>query len=236
MEQNEPFAVQNLSARADSRVVKIVAISLALLAIIAVIGLVVINSFPELIFSPKNMYLMSEKNTAEYLEKQIDSYNKDAFVQDSLKVYNTPYKQQSDISLKLKKGNFTGPEAQQLEMINNILSNSKISLDESVDVKNDKSRAKVSVVVKGNKLIDVDAFMGKDQAGVIIPVLFNKYITLNPQDFRTAAEKLGISDAPRKIITDNDIINAIHIDKKELQRIQKDYIKFFTSNITNKDI
>lgn len=235
MEQEEFMYTQEYVERTNSKAFKIVFIILGIMAFLALSSLVIYNLFPEVI-PTKYMYFLAEKKTVDYFEKQIDGYNKDEFIQDQMKIYSTPYQLQSDITLNLKAGNLIGQEAQQFEMINEILKTSKITLVQNEDVKNEKARAKMSLVIKGTKLIDADMFLEKNSAGIKIPALYNKYIVLNPQDIRTACKKIGVNDVPKKLITNNDIINAIHIDKKELKNIQKDYIDFFKNNITSKDV
>jgi len=224
--------------KANSKVKMILLVLVIIAALISVSALAVINFFPEVIFSlmPKNMYLLVENQAKEKLEKQIGDSFKDGFVQDSIKAFNNPHKSQSEVSAKLKTDKLTGSLAEQFNSANEIISSSKLTFTRAADYEKEQVSNSLSLMVKGNDLLQAELFLDKEKAGFGIPKIYNKYFTVNTDNLSPLMETLGQTNGLKKFPTDVDIIKAIKFDKKELENVAKDYAKFYADYISDRDV
>lgn len=227
------------STKANSKVKMILLVLLIIAALISVSALAVINFFPEVVFSlmPKNMYLFVENQAKGDFEKDIQKILNDADVKDLLTISETPYKDEMELTFKIKTDNLTGAEADQIKKVNELLLiPAKLVLSENTDYKNEQIRQKISLIYQNNKMLEADMFMNKERVGISVPTIYNKYFTVNIKDLAPVWEKFGQTTGPKKLVTNMDIIKAIKIDKKELESIINDYAKFYADFIKDDEI
>lgn len=232
MEENGMPGVQEFSnGEKSGKGKKIAIVILMILVLLSAGALAAVNFFPEVIFSPKTIYLMAEKQNMMLLQKQIDDYFNDGFVKDGLKVYSTPFSSNSELTFKYKLDNFQGQEAEQLKMINNILSASKLVINASSDYKNEKTKGEYKLNIKGNDLITAEVFADKKKIGIRVPAFYNKYVVVNGDDMAPVFEKFNQPVQMRKIITNADIIKAIKFDKKEAFDLVNGYSEYLAKQL-----
>lgn len=236
MDEFNSGVTQEYSKQAGSKSKKILFGALILLGVLCIGALTVVSFFPEVILSPKNLYLLAEKQAGSNFLKQMDNYFSDGFVKDILKIYDTSYENKGEVRLNLKADNLTGTEAQQFNSINDLLSSSKLIFQENADLKNDQDRVKASLLLRDSKLLDADLFVNKEQAGISIPTIYNKYFTLNTNDLTPIYEKLGQKAGPKKLVMSSDVLKAIKMDKNDINLVEKDYSKFWADYVTDKDV
>ncbi|MGE5474561.1 MAG: hypothetical protein ACM3UU_10110 [Ignavibacteriales bacterium] len=202
-----------------------------ILVLLAAGALVVVNFFPEVVFSPKIMYLMAEKQNITLVEKQIDDYLNDGFVQDSLKTFSTPYSNNSNLTFKYKLDNLEGQGLEQIKLINELLSKSKLVINSSTDNKNEKSKAEIKLNVGGNDLVTAEMFADKKKIGVKLPTFYSKYILVNGDDLAPVYQKFGQPVQMKKIVTNSDIMKAIKFDKKDAYALTKEYSEYIAKQL-----
>lgn len=201
---------------------KIILGCLIILFLLCVGSFVVLSYFPEVIFSPQTLYLQAEKNAGNNFIKTLNNLFDDDMYKTILKAYETPYAYKGEISLK------------------DILTSSKLTFDILEDIKNEKVRNKFSLIIKGNKLIDVDIFQNKNLLGIKVPVLYSKYITLDGDNLLPIYEKFNLPSEglPKKLIRDSQVFEILDLPnaKKELNEIIPNYIKFYADFMKNADV
>ena len=231
MEEN---GVPNTQEISDSQKPKkgmpkaIIVVFILLLLCVSALG--VVNFFPEVI-PAKMIYMMAEKQNITLFQNQVDQYMNDGFTKDALKVFDTPYTGNSELTFKYKLDKIQAAEVAQLKIINNILSASKLIINETADNKNEKAKVDYTLNVKGNDLIKIEAFADKKKIGIKIPVFYDKYIVLNADNMAPIFEKFGQPVQFKKIVTNADIMKVIKFDKKEAFTIMNEYGEYLLKQL-----
>jgi len=207
---------------------------LFILVLLCAGGLGVVNFFPEVI-PAKMVYMLAEKQNIMQVQKQIDGYMNDGFVKDALKVYNTPFKNDTTVTFKFKPETLQAPEAAQLKVINDILSSSSLKINESSDYKNEKTKAEYILNVKGINLLNAEMFLDKKKLGFKIPAFYNKYIVVNGDDLAPVYEKFNKPVEMKKLVTNSDILKAIKFDKEEAFRLMNNYGEYLVKQLNDKN-
>ena len=240
MNQINHDVLPKYTQRVKSKSGKVLLVIVLLIAFLVINAFVILNFFPQVVLSPKNMYLVAEYQAKNKLISQIGDFFNDGFVKDSLKTFSTPFSNTVDLSMKLKPEKFTGAMGQQVKQqlasINDLLSSSKITVSQGVDYKQEKMNEKISLNIKGNEMLNSEFSFDKDRLGISIPAIYNKYITLNTKDLTTVNEKLGQTGGLKKIPTPFDFMKAVKLDNKDLDKVVKDYSDFFANYISNNDV
>lgn len=232
MEENGVQNTQEFSNTRKSGKGKTVAIVVVMiLVLLSTVALVVVNFFPEVIFSPKMIYLLAEKQNINGIEKQIDDYLNDGFVKDAFKTLSTPYSDNTELTFRYKLDNPQGQQIEQLKMINNILSKSKLVINSSTDNKNDKRKTEIKLNIGGNDLITSEIFVDKKKIGINLPNFYNKYILVNGNDLAPVYEKFGQPVQMKKLVTNSDIMKVIKFDKKEADSLLSEYTGYIVKQL-----
>ncbi|MGE5329144.1 MAG: hypothetical protein ACM3KR_06545 [Deltaproteobacteria bacterium] len=207
---------------------------LFILVLLCAGALSVINFFPEVI-PAKMIYMLAEKQNIMQIQKQVEDYMNDGFVKDALKVYDTPFSNSSELTFKFKPETLQSPEAAQLKVINDILSSSKLTINQSSDYKNDKNKAEYILNIKGNDLIKAEMFMDKKKLGIKVPAFYDKYITIDGNNMEPLFKKFGQDVQMKKLVTPSEMFNAVKFDRKEVYNLIDDYSKYIIKQLKDKN-
>jgi hypothetical protein len=209
-----------------------------LIVIIALVVIIVIASSAvayakfDVFKSPKTLYLQSELNS---LNSTNDSFsllkNKiDAEVQPLL---DKPAHYMFDIS------NLTIDTVQldaQTQSIMDLIKKTKLGYDIKQDWKSNTSLGKLNLNIDNKDLINIETAFNKEKLAIRIPEIFDKYGYINFKDLETLQKKLNANNLPKKIVTYQDLINAVSIKQKELSEALMPYALLYAENIDPKQV
>jgi hypothetical protein len=198
-------------------------------------GFAALKFFPYLIFSPKTIYSIAERQQQVNMKKDISQAFDDAFVQDILSKVQRSYSQQDEITAKMNLYRLTPKEFNAFNKTNRFLSALKLTMAQAFDPKTEQATSNVSLLFKNNKMIDLAMFVDKNQLGINFGSIYNKYLILDRNNLKPAFKSLGQPNGPKRILTNVDIVKAIQFNTKEAEGILNDYSKTYIKYLKPSD-
>ncbi len=184
----------------------------------------------DLFKSPKLVYLEAENKLFSQLAKTWRESH-DQYYKDYVKPYlENPVRSTMEMSASLKGLELPDPN---LWLVLDILEKSKVIVESSVDQKNQQYYTKFDVALEGNKLIGFETFVDKTKFGFGVPLIYNKYAVVDLKDRDKLKEKFGVHALPKKILTYNDIMDALQVPQGERDALLKDYAKVYVDSLKN---
>ncbi|MDK2934583.1 MAG: hypothetical protein PWP27_2393 [Clostridiales bacterium] len=183
--------------------------------------------------TPKELFLEAEYKNFKTIAEKI----KKAKEQERVKLAKYLLENSAHITTELS-GDFSidGVNDPQLNMIREMLKKAKIVIDTKNDSKQKKNLAEISLQLSGTNLFDVHIYQSDKKLGFKVPVLYDKYFVLDGNNLQKSLEKVDYyGEVPNKIITNEDIKNAVKLPKEQLQSIGLDYGKFILSTLKEED-
>lgn len=215
---------------------KFILVTLGIIVILLLGLLCVANAFPQLIFSPKMMYLGYEYKNFQGLQKDWNEYLENSFVKDSMQAFEKPTKSSTIVKFDFSTPVNSDPNTLQ---IYNLLKKSQLTLDQYIDVKNQKDKSSISFKMDGKNFVSLDTFSSSDKMGISLSPIYDKYITFDKNNLKEVYEKLQIKDGPSKIISGYDLLKIVKFSKEDQDYIKtklEAYGKIATDNVDKKDV
>ncbi len=183
--------------------------------------------------TPKELFILSELNSYNQTINGI----KERYVDDlefQKKAINSPTKTNIELSGDLSvNGRMTPSNTDEVDVIKNIVKNSKITISSSSNPLQQINQNLVSLVFKGSTMVDAELFQSKDRVGLKVPVLYDKYLYLQPSQFGNMARKLDpYYEGPEQIDLNQFSGKNLSNKQKEWKKIGLKYGKFIISNLS----
>lgn len=152
-----------------------------------------------------------------------------------------PYNSKGTTTFKLKNydkltSKMGAEEAAYIKQAVDLLNRSKFIVDESRDYKKGQMKQKTSVILNNKNLFDINVVQNNNIIGISVPVFYSKYFTFDKNNLTPVYQKFGITNGPKKIITDMDVFNAIKVSPSDLEGLLKSYGLMYVSAIAEEDV
>jgi len=211
-------------------------IAAIVIIVVAVVGVVFFFRRPKNI---KDTYFQIEKENIETRISEAEKNYNDKMAK-TRPFREQPSRTRYELSFKLQPYNanqntqdfFGVLPSQAIDIINS----AKIVLNSRYDIKNELKLGALSLLVESQSFIDINTFQNKNQMGIQVPVIYDKYFVFDNDNISTIFQKFGANIPIKKIITLSDIKNNINCSPSEFQQIFIDYLKFLQENITDDQI
>jgi len=220
--QNEVVKEQQVKTKKSKLPIIIIAALLLIVAVFA--GLYFFTD----LFKSKTQVFAEKLTTKQSIQKQIEEAKKLAE-----RMEKEPYKSETKLTLDVgKELNYLAQSHVGID-----LSKFEISDVTQSDTKNTESN--ITAKYNNKNIITIDTIQKDNVIGLRVKDLYSKYVTLENYNLRNVFEKFGVTDTssiPNKLLTSKDIINAITITDKDMDRIEEKYSKVISDSIKSKDI
>ncbi|MCQ6277095.1 zinc ribbon domain-containing protein [Bacillus sp. V3B] len=179
--------------------------------------------------SPKELYLLSEYKTFQQSVTELETKYGDT-IEFQEKALEQPSQSEVVLSGDLELDSAAGdPE---FEMMRELLSAASISAKTVQDPVNKQGHYSLALNVENKKAIDVELFQSKDQMGIKVPLLYEKFFYLN---FNEYGEFMRMIDpyyvGPETLeLSDLELKNFIVTDK-EKEYLQEQYSEFLLTEL-----
>ncbi|MFM1653576.1 hypothetical protein ACI7RC_15900 [Brevibacillus sp. B_LB10_24] len=204
-----------------------IVVALILVVVVGTVAAMAMSAFK----SPKAVYLSAElkgvQETTKWVTEGMDKYKQSIAPYLEKPVYTTM--EISDLTIGPVPGD---PE---LSHMLDVLKEATLSIDSAVDEKNGKKYSKVSLALKNNHLLGLEVFSDQERMGFGVPEIYNKYGIINLKDVDEFNKKYG-ADLPKKMMSYQDLAEAIKVDQSELLPIAAVYGKLYADSITDEQV
>lgn len=183
--------------------------------------------------NPKTIYLQSELKEIQKMNSIMS--DTDAKYKELVASYlDKPVHTTTQLSNLTFEAMDVNPE---VSKVLELIKDAKLQTDLQVDDKNKKAYDKIKLMLKDKPIIQLELFNNQDKLGLSVPDLYNKYAVIDLKESEKVKKDLKIPESfPNKIISYNDLINAIKISPEELKPILLDYGKFYSDSIDPKQV
>lgn len=206
------------------------------LIITAILTIILISSAAAAIIlhkSPKELYLLSEyKSYQNAKEGWMDQYG------DSMEFQEKMGKQPSSSQMTLS-GNIdmdslgNDPD---FEMVKELLSQASISANMEQDPEAKKGHYTVALNIDKEKAMDVEMFQSKDQAGLKVPMLYDKYFFLNFSEYGEFMRMMDpLYEGPETLEVSELEWQDLKLSDKEQEHLQRRYGTFLMDRLDDKN-
>ena len=181
--------------------------------------------------SPKEMYLLSEYKTFQKSRAEIEEkYGKSMDFQE--KLLETPF--QSELVLN---GDIEVPSAEgysDYEMIRELLKAASIGAKTQVDPVNQLGQYGLSLNFGKETAMDVELYQSQEQAGLKVPVLYDKYFYFN---FNQFGDLMRMDDpyysGPETLELSDFQIQDLKFTEKEMEYLKDTYSKLLLDSLSD---
>ena len=202
------------------------------LIITAVLTIILISSAAAAIIlhkSPKELYLLSEYKSYQHAKEEwMEQYG------DSMEFQEKAMQQPSSSEMTLSGDvdmDSLGNDPD-FEMVKELLSQASITAKTEQDPKKNQGHYTVALNVDKEKAMEVEMFQSKDQAGIKVPMLYDKFFFLNFDEY---GEFMRMMDplyvGPETLEVSNLEWQDLKLSEKEQEHLQKRYGSFLMDNL-----
>lgn len=202
--------------------------------ITAVLAFIIISSAAAAIIlhkSPKELYLLSEYKSYQYAKEEwMNQYGDSMEFQE--KMLEKPSSSELTLSGDVDMDSLgSDPD---FEIFKELLSQASISAKTEQDPKANRGHYAVALNIDKEKAIDVEMFQSKDQAGLKVPILYDKFFFLNFDEY---GEFMRMMDplyvGPDTLEVSNLEWQDLKLSEKEQKHLQKQYGSFLMDHLDN---
>jgi hypothetical protein len=202
------------------------------------IGVIVLCAVSLFIFqllgnlSPKQLYLLSERNTIEDQSESIEaSFASEAALKQMLDT--RPSTTKSDLGMDVT---FTGAEDfVDFSSFRDVLQESRFSLLSVRDPKNEQGRYTLSYLLKDKNILDGTYVHNKESYGLEVPELLNDILFLKKSDFGKFMKEINPDYEEKEEDKDDptvqQFLDIFSLTPQQKERINNDYTKFIIDNL-----
>lgn len=186
--------------------------------------------------SARDFYFKAESKNFKKLSDDIERMYRE-FHENREPYLKERYKKRSEITLDISS------ESENLFGLSNaggimdIVGRSKLIIDARHDPAGSQSLAKTSLLIDKTPIIDADVFSKGKELAFSVPVLIpDKYFLVNTDRLDELYERFNISIRPKSILKQDDLVQKLYFDRKELDRIGKEYGKLLSAFIKEENV
>ncbi|PAD69283.1 hypothetical protein CHH83_09055 [Bacillus sp. 7586-K] len=179
--------------------------------------------------SPKELYLLSEINSLKQVAEDVDSHYGD-LIEFNQKTLEKPSSNETTLS-----GNFeiesleSDPDVQ---MVKDILSEASLTTKTEISPLTNEGYYSLGVNLADEEAVNVELYQSKEQLGLKIPALYEKFLYVNFNEFGEAMRMLDPSyDGPETLELADIDLNELKLTDKEKEHLQKKYTEFLLSHL-----
>ncbi|MFJ7830826.1 zinc-ribbon domain-containing protein [Peribacillus sp. NPDC097284] len=202
------------------------------LIIAAILTIILISSAAAAIIlhkSPKELYLLSEYKSYQYAKEQwVDQHGDSLEFQE--KTMQQPSRSEMTLSGDVDMDSLgSDPD---FEMVKELLGQASISAKMDQDPKTNQGHYTVALNIDKEKAMDVEMVQSKDQAGLKVPMLYDKFFFLNFDEYGEFMRMMDpLYDGPETLEISDLEWQDLKLTEKEQKHIQKRYGSFLMDNL-----
>ncbi|MGE7602823.1 hypothetical protein ACQKL5_09960 [Peribacillus sp. NPDC097675] len=206
------------------------------LIITAIITIILISSAATAIIlhkSPKELYLLSEYKTYQHAKDEwMDQYG------DSMEFQEKTMQQPSSSEMTLSGDvnmDSLGSDPD-FEMVKELLSQASISAKTEQDPKKNKGHYTMALNFDKEKAMEMEMFQSKEQAGIKVPMLYDKFFFLNFNEYGKFMRMMDpLYDGPETLEVSELEWQDLKLSDKEQEHLQKRYGIFLMDRLDNEN-
>jgi hypothetical protein len=182
--------------------------------------------------TPKELYFSSEMKTFKSTVKEIQArYKDDLALRNSMA--QGPFRTNLEISGDLNANDsVSGYASDQLNTVKETLKESKLTISTASDPLQQITDTVVSFTIKGSELLNAELFLAQEKMGVKVPVLYDKYFQINPDNFGEAMRKIDENySGPEKLDPGRYSFGNLNREKEDWTKTGLRYAEFFKNNL-----
>ncbi|GIN86898.1 hypothetical protein J6TS2_32840 [Heyndrickxia sporothermodurans] len=183
--------------------------------------------------SPKELYFLSEYRSYNQMKDEVDE-----LFGDQLKFQNLLLEKPSSSEVNVKGNIDLDPMmvTPEVEMVQEILKNSSISLKSDQDPKKQAGHHTLALNMNKEKVLDVEFFQSKEQLGLKVPALYSKALFLNTAEY---GDFMRMQDpyynGPEKLEFSNFQFKDIKLSEKEKDYLIERYASFLKEQLKDEN-
>lgn len=183
--------------------------------------------------SPKELYLLAELNSYAQQIEEVDSRYGDSIKFQELAL-EKPSSSETTISGDF---NIDSLESDQgMQMVKDLLSESAIKLNTEMSPLTNEGYYSLGLDVGDEKAVDVEFYQSPDQFGMKVPLLYEKFLYLNYDQFGEFMRMADPSyDGPETLNISSLELNELKLTEKEKDYLQERYSKFILSYLKDEN-
>ncbi|MCD1261441.1 hypothetical protein B5M42_021805 [Paenibacillus athensensis] len=220
--------------RSRGKLIGLIAGIVGLLVVVLGGGLVAYAQF-DVFKSSKLIYLQSElhnlKDTEASLQSGVQTYKKELDPWLNRPVHTTAELSDFTMGLSADSGNTS-----KVKQILDILQKSKLSLDWQSDSSAKQQYGKLNLNLGGEAPIEIEAGLDKDKAIVRVPLVSDKYMYMDVNNSEELKKLLHSDRVPKKLLTYQDVLNAVSISQEELHTALEPYARLYAESIRDEQV
>lgn len=183
--------------------------------------------------SPKELYLLSEYNMIQQsMTKVEEKYG------DVLEFQEQTLEKPSQSELKIS-GGFSQASAEgdpDYEMVQELLSLSSIEANIKQDPSKQKNHYALALNVENEKVLDAELYQTKDQLGIKFPVLYEKFLYFNLNQFGELMRRDDpYYDGPETLEIPDLKIQDLKLTEEESEYLTEHYAKFLVESLKDEN-
>ncbi|WP_375090969.1 zinc-ribbon domain-containing protein [Peribacillus sp. RS7] len=183
--------------------------------------------------SPKELYLLSEYKTYQSSkEGWVDKYGDTIEFQE--KMMKEPSSSEMTLSGKVEMDSLSNE--QDLEMIQESFNQASLTAKTEQDPISNQGYYKLALNVDKERALDVEMFQTKERLGLKVPILYEKFLYLNIDEYGEFMRMIDPSYAGTETLEVSDLEwQDLKLTEKEQEYIQKRYGAFLLDNLEGKN-
>lgn len=204
-------------------------------AIIAIPLLIVLGAVAGVLLhkSPKELYLLAEvKSYTQKMEEVNRKYG------DSLDFQELALEKPSNSEVTLS-GDFmidSLESEEDVQMVRDIISNSSLTMKSDVNPLSNEGYYSLGLNVADEKAVDIEFYQSQDQFGLKVPLLYEKFIYLNYDQFGEFMSMIDPGyEGPETLELSKLELADLQLTDKEKEYLQKRYSEFILSHLKDEN-
>ncbi|NHN29275.1 DUF6583 family protein [Paenibacillus agricola] len=222
-----PSTVGMQTARPRSKKPLMVVLIIVLVLILVAAGSAVAYAKFDMFKSPKTLYLQAEMNNLSSAKESLQAVKKQ-YEAEVLPLLDKPLHSVvdiSDVTIDL-----ASPNAE-LSKVMETIKKIKLGFDVEQNAKTNQTLTKISLAVGADPFINLEAAIDPEKMALRVPELYAKYLYVNTKDLDALKNEMGTNNLPKKVLSYNDLVNAVYIKEEELTAVFMPYGKLYADNI-----
>ncbi|MDQ0229288.1 zinc ribbon domain-containing protein [Metabacillus malikii] len=179
--------------------------------------------------SPKELYLLSELNSYNQMVENLDSKYGDK-LEFQEKALEKPSSSETTISADFEIESLeSDPDVQ---MVKDILSEASLKAKTEMNPLTNEGFYSLGVDLANEEAVNVELFQSKEQLGVKVPVLYEKFLYVNLNEFGEVMRMMDPSyDGPDTLEFSDLQLKDLELTDKEKEHLQKRYTDFLLDHL-----
>lgn len=179
--------------------------------------------------SPKELYLLSEYKSYQEAKQEWDTKYGDAITFQE-KLLETPSNSEVVLSGDMELDSLK--DDPDFEMVRELLKSTSISAKTVQDPVQKESHYSVALNVEKEKAVDIEMFQSKEQMGIKVPLLYEKFFYLNLDEYGDFMRMLDpYYEGPETLEMSELDLKELKITDKEKEYLQKRYADFLLGEL-----